>query len=61
MSNLDFIFEIENYYNFKFKTKDLEKANSIRFFVTYLKGKIVKLLTKKRSQVFKIHKLKKMI
>ena len=39
MSNLDFIFEIENYYNFKFKTKDLEKANSIRFFVTYLKKK----------------------
>ena len=39
MSNLDFIFEIENYYNFKFKTKDLEKANSIRFFITYLKKK----------------------
>ena len=39
MSNLDFIFEIENYYNIKFKTKDLEKANSIRFFITYLKKK----------------------
>ena len=49
-------FEIENYYNFKFKTKDLEKANSIRFFVTYLKkGKIV-IAHKK-----KIHKFLKFI
>ena len=39
MSNLDFIFEIESHYNLKFKTKDLEKANSIKFFISYLKKK----------------------
>ena len=39
MSNLDFIFEIESQYNLKFKTKDLEKANSIKFFISYLKKK----------------------
>lgn len=39
MSNLNFIFEIEDVYNFKFKTKDLENANSISFYLKYLKGK----------------------
>ena len=40
MSNLNFIFEIEDVYNFKFKTKDLENANSIKFFVKYLEGRV---------------------
>ena len=40
MSNLNFIFEIEDVYNFKFKTKDLENANSIKFFIKYLERKV---------------------
>tara|TARA_Y200000002_G_scaffold337209_1_gene305821 strand:+ start:282 stop:512 length:231 start_codon:yes stop_codon:yes gene_type:complete len=39
MSNLDIIFEIEETFNFKFKTKDLENANSVNFFIKYLKKK----------------------
>ena len=40
MTNLDLIFAIEKEFNFKFKTKDLENANSINFFVKYLEGKV---------------------
>jgi len=39
MSNLDLIFAIEKEFNFKFKTKDLENATSINFYLKYLKGK----------------------
>ena len=39
MTNLDLIFAIEKEFNFKFKTKDLENANSISFYLKYLKGK----------------------
>ena len=39
MSNLNFIFEIEKIYKIKFKTKDLENANSIKFFLGFLKKK----------------------
>lgn len=39
MTNLDLIFEIEKEFNFKFKTKDLENASSISFYLKYLKGK----------------------
>ena len=39
MNNLDLIFEIEREFNFKFKTKDLENATSISFFLKYLKRK----------------------
>ena len=40
MSNLNFIFEIEDVYHFKFKAKDLENANSIKFFIKYLEKKV---------------------
>jgi acyl carrier protein len=39
MTNLDLIFAILKEFNFKFKTKDLENANSISFYLKYLKGK----------------------
>ena len=39
MTNLNLIFEIEREFNFKFKTKDLENANSISFYLKYLKEK----------------------
>lgn len=39
MSNLDFIFEIEKKFNFKFKTHELEKATSTKFYLDFLKKK----------------------